>query len=531
MAVPGVSGCGHFADLQAAVRGVYTPARGLALAAIVMSSFLLLIGTSWRASPDSALYLELGESLASGKGYVFNEEPHTYVPPGYPALIAVIAWLRPSFLGYRILMALMGICTAAAGYYLVKSLLDRDTALLVGGVFAVNHVLLCHSATTTSDVPFTLVVLLSLHALVRASAGEAGLAAVCLAGIMCGLTPLVRVNGWGIPPAGAVYLFSSWRQRDTRARCTLTVLFLVAAIIPGMLWELHKLSLPQSFSEGTYFNAVVGRSLGTLVAIMLDASWEYVLEMNFALTGLSIKTGVVELLVPTVVAIGALVAFKRGERLFVPLVAIQMCGLILSPAGSRYLIALLPGLYLFLGVGIVRISGWLGKRTDKRPPAWIESRNVVIAFFSALIFVNAAHNVIPILEARQAVQSGGAETIRDVPFFRAASWLKNNAPHAVVLSMHPRVLHYLSGSKTVELVRSGVPEHEVWVNRTAEVRRLIQRTEPAFLFSDASNATMLASVRDALHGLGLELVEVSEASTSRFQLWRIVPSASNPATR
>ncbi|MEW6139328.1 MAG: glycosyltransferase family 39 protein [Thermodesulfobacteriota bacterium] len=531
MAVPGGSGCAHFADLQAAVRGVYTPARGFALAAIVMSSFLLLISSSWRASPDSALYLELGESLASGKGYVFNEEPHTYVPPGYPALIAVTAWLRPSFLGYRILMALTGICTAAAGYYLVKKLLDRDTALLVGGVFAVNHVLLCHSATTTSDVPFALVVLLSLHVLVRASAGEAGLAAVCFAGIMCGLPPLVRVNGWGIPPAGAIFLFSSWRQRDTRARWTLTVLFLVAAIIPGTLWELHKLSLPQSFSEGTYFNAVVGRSLGTLVAIMRDASWEYVSEMNFALTGLSIKTGVVELLVPTVVAIGALVALKRGERLFVPLVAIQMCGLILSPAGSRYLIALLPGLYLFLGVGIVRILGWLGKRTNRRPPGWIESRNIVIAFFSALIFVNAAHNVIPILEARQAVQSGGAETIRDVPFFRAASWLKNNAPHAVVLSMHPRVLHYLSGSKTVELVRSGVPEHEVWVNRTAEIRCLIQRTEPAFLFSDASNATMLASVRDALHSLGLELVEVREASTSRFQLWRLVPSASDSTTR
>ncbi len=52
--------------------------------------FLLLINDSWNASPDSALYLSLGESLSSGKGYVFNGAPHTFVPPGFPLILAGI---------------------------------------------------------------------------------------------------------------------------------------------------------------------------------------------------------------------------------------------------------------------------------------------------------------------------------------------------------------------------------------------------------------------------------------------------------
>jgi hypothetical protein len=91
--------------------------------------------------------------------------------------------------------------------------------------------------------------------------------------------------------------------------------------------------------------------------------------------------------------------------------------------------------------------------------------------------------------------------------------------------MHPRVLHYLSGVRTVELVRSGVPEHEVWVNRRQEIKRLIERTEPSFLFSDGHNETMLREVRAALKSLSLRLVEVRDAeASSRFRLWKIAPA-------
>jgi len=132
-----------FDGLADALKGLHTPGRVVALAALAVLSFGLVINSSWKATPDSALYLELGESLAHGRGYMFNGEPHTYVPPGFPALVAASSWIfGDGFLTYRILMAIMGLLAAGAGYLLIRRLCGPDVGLLVGGLFAVNHDLL-----------------------------------------------------------------------------------------------------------------------------------------------------------------------------------------------------------------------------------------------------------------------------------------------------------------------------------------------------------------------------------------------------
>ena len=71
----------YFPELVEAARGIRSSRKELVLAFVVVICFLTIINGSWKASPDSALYLELGESLAKGVGYKFNGEWHTYVPP------------------------------------------------------------------------------------------------------------------------------------------------------------------------------------------------------------------------------------------------------------------------------------------------------------------------------------------------------------------------------------------------------------------------------------------------------------------
>jgi len=187
-----------FQELSEALRGVYTPLRCAAVLGVALLGFLLVINSSWKATPDSALYLELGESLHRGCGYVFNGEPHTYVPPGYPSMVAFAAYvLGEGFLTYRILMALMGALTALAGYLFVRRLCGPDTGLLVGGLFAVNHVLLHNATFTTSDVPFALFTLVALNAALHAgSQPRHPWGAVVLAGLLAGVPALFRVNGW-----------------------------------------------------------------------------------------------------------------------------------------------------------------------------------------------------------------------------------------------------------------------------------------------------------------------------------------------
>jgi hypothetical protein len=186
------------------------------------------------------------------------------------------------------------------------------------------------------------------------------------------------------------------------------------------------------------------------------------------------------------------------------------------------MILLLPGLYLFLALGIVRVSRWISAKAGHDLQRWCRPRIILVSVFAALSVFNIGHNLATIVQARTPLEAQGAESSRDLPFFKAARWLKGHAGNAVVLTMYPRVIHYLSGLPTVELVRSGVPEHEVWVDAQQEIRRLIRDREPTFFFSDAKNDNLLSQVRLAAEGLGLRLEEVSEASSPpRFHVWKI----------
>jgi len=514
-----------FDEVRDAIKGVYTPRRGLFLAAVTVIAFCLVINSSWRATPDSALYLELGQSLARGQGFVYNNEPHTLVPPGYPALVALAAKIGgEGFLTYRILMALMGLLTAGAGYLLVRRLCGPDVAFLAGGLFAVNHVLLLNSTFTASDVPFALCTLIALNAVVSAARSQHRTLWIVAAGLLAGLPALVRVNGWGVAPAAAIFLICSRTDRSVSRHMVLVVTFLAVSVIPGALWVIHKASYPSSFHEGTWLAAISGRGLDTQLSIVLKAAWEYIPETSYALSGASIKTGFLEFVIPGLVLAGLVAAARREERLLVPFTLIQYGGLLLAPAGSRYLIMLLPGLYLFFALGLIRFYQWVIPKMGGFGSTQITRERLVVYCFALLAILNVGANIITIYQARNALQPGGAESQRDLPFFSAAQWLNRHASGGVVMSMHPRIIHYLSGLPSVELTRSGVPEHDAWVRNPELIRNLVKSRKPEFFFSDASDSKLLAGVSQALESLNLRLEEISEArSSSRFALWRIRP--------
>lgn len=503
------------AELGEAVQGVHTRSR-LAIVIIVAAvSFCLVVNSSWTASPDAALYLALGESLARGGGYAFNGVTHTFVPPGYPALVAVAERISGGgFLGYRALMALLGLLTAAVGYALAVRLCGRDAGLLVGGLFAVNHVLLENSTLTLADVPFALAVLIALHALLTAAAARNRVLWTVAAGVLSGLSALVRVNGLGVPPAGAIFLWCMWSDVSKGRRAALLGLFLVIAYVPALLWELWKASYPIAYSEAGYLHMVAGRGLDYQARLVGAALWAYFSETSYAITGVALKTGVLELLAPLLVVWGATAAWRGGERLLVPLTVIQYAGLLVSPAGSRYLIMLIPALYIFLGLGILRAARAAGSAA--------RSRQVIVGCFAILAVLNVGHNAKTFYQARTPLEVNGAESERSLPFFSAARRLAAEAPAAVVLATHPRIIHYLSGCRTIPLVRSGVPDHQAFVQDPKLIEELISRSNADFLFADRKNSAQFEATMQAVRRLGLDLVEVPISDASgRFGLFRI----------
>lgn len=509
-----------FEAIIAAVRGTYSKKRLFLAVAISALSFCAIVNSSWNATPDSALYLALGESLASGAGYVFNGEPHTFVPPGFPSLIAATAYLMgPHFLSYRLLMALIGMLTAWLGYLFVRRLCGRDAALMVGGLFAVNHALLYNCSFVLSDVPFAMVAMVALHAVLSAGRTERPLLWAVLAGLTVGLLPMVRVNGLGVPPAAAFFLFCSWKPLGWPKRLSGVAIFLAVALVPTILWTCWKASFPVSHAEGGYWNAILGRSDWDQIRIIAGALWGYFPEISEALTGLTIKTGFLELLPPLLVGTGMVVAFRSGDRLLVPVTAVQFCGLLLSSPGSRYLVFLIPALYLFLALGVLAVIPRLSRR-DVTPA---QSGRILVACFAIMALFNVSHNAITIVKARTPLEAKGPESERSLPFFTAARWLKTHAPHATVLTTRSRIVHYLSGCPTVSLLRSGVPEKDAWVSKPDEIAQLIRQRNPEFLFTDSSKADLYEKVIEVLRDMGARVEPIPEANSSpRYRLYRIV---------
>lgn len=303
----------------------------------------------------------------------------------------------------------------------------------------------------------------------------------------------------------------------------MTAIFLFAAAFPSVIWELYKASFPASFNEGTYFNAVSGRTAAMQFAIIFRSMADYATETSYALTGVVLKTGFLEFIVPIIVFVGAIAAFMKRERLLVALTAIQFAGLLLSPAGSRYILALIPALYLFLALGLLRLVKGIASKLHKQGSRLLEPKLTLTACFAVMAALNIGHDVVTVVQARAPLEAFGAESARDLPFFAAGRWLSTHATGEVVLTMYPRVIHYLSGDPTVELVRSGVPEHQAWVQSQDQIQRLITARKPTFLFSDANNENLYQHVMTAIQDLGFKLEEIREARVSdRFRLWRIV---------
>ncbi len=514
-----------FDDIRRVTKGSYTSSREYTLIAIALLQFCLIINSSWRAVPDGALYLELGESMVQGRGYIFNGEPHTYVPPGYPALIAITnIILGRDFLSYRVVMAFIGFLTGALGYLLVLRLCGKDAALLIGGAFWLSHVLLDNSTFTCSDVFFALFVFAAIHSMLGVEIGGIWRTLVVLigCGLVAGLPSLIRVNGWGIPPALAIYLFSITRGHPTRIRIFTVAVFLATALLPSALWEIYKSSFPQSANEGTYLQAVTGRDLSTQVSIIILSLKDYLQETSFALTGVSLRTGFIEFLVPTCIAVGMARLLIKGDCLLMPLTIIQILGLSLSPAGSRYLIAVMPALYLSFVEGLIFLLTLVQMRYPKLKGRPETARSIVRGCIMILICLNLAGNAVTIFQARTPVEKSGAESARDVPFFLASRWLKEHGPGAAVMTMHPRVIHYLSGLPTIELVRSGVPESQTWVHNQDEISRLVQEGKPRYFFSDEKNVFLERHLRQTLEDQGFKLRRIPELNEmSRFALWEI----------
>ena len=110
----------------------------------------------WHVGADSALYVSLGRNLATGEGYTYQGEPHTWVEPGLPLLIAAsfkvfgVDVLWP----VNLVMLGLGLVSLFLIYRLFERHAGRPVAVMITGLTGIAEVFFQYVYEIRTDIPF-----------------------------------------------------------------------------------------------------------------------------------------------------------------------------------------------------------------------------------------------------------------------------------------------------------------------------------------------------------------------------------------
>ena len=233
---------------------------------------------------DDAWYIVLAKALASGQGFALISSATTpllpTVPPGFPALLAPIFWLNPSFpdnVLWLKLVSVVAIGVASVATYVdfrAHRRLDAGTAMVLASIALLTPaVVFLATSTVMSDCVFLAAQLLAVVAIERA-ARDGSLSTPALAGMLAAVAYLIRITGVAVIVSAVVY-FAARRQ----FRSALVFVAVVAvAILPWELYAAWHAPTPQQRLEHGGSIAYPYRQLVTTgadrsVGISTDVQW------------------------------------------------------------------------------------------------------------------------------------------------------------------------------------------------------------------------------------------------------------------
>lgn len=214
----------------------------VALMAVVLLVAVLTV-TPWPvgAFQDDAIYTILAKALATGEGYRMINlpgAPHaTHYPPGYPAFLAALWRLAPSFPDNIVVFKFANagwLALAALGAYRFARTQMRwgpafAAAVALAGSLAI--VVLLVTGVVLSE-PMFMALLFPALLLSERAAREGSVRLALAAGVACGALALVRTLGAVLVPAAAIVLL---RRRHGKAALALIAAAAVL-LVPWQLW-------------------------------------------------------------------------------------------------------------------------------------------------------------------------------------------------------------------------------------------------------------------------------------------------------
>jgi 4-amino-4-deoxy-L-arabinose transferase-like glycosyltransferase len=486
----------------------------LAAAAIVGAIALAAItavpvGVFW----DDGVYLIGAKSLATGAGYRFLQlpgaPPAVHFPPAWPALLAIVWKLGPSFPDNVVLLKLVNPLLLAVGaglacrYGARRLDVPPPVAAAAAVVFAAALPVMVIAGVLFSEPFFFLALLLALGFADRA-VDSGGWRAAIAAGIAAGALALVRSAGIALVPAVVVALLLARRRREAAIAGAAAV----ALLAPWQLWiaaHAHDLAAPFRGSYGPYLGWVLGMYHERGAAFALVMARMNLLSVMRSL-GITLfpfgPRDIRPLLVTLVLVVGAIAAIRARRRAATALLFLLFYFTIVfawpySP--DRFMWAIWPLLGMLLASGAVecwRIGAHRGA---------VPSVRVTSAFACAIgIFAVAGHAGYSIRGASRHWWDSAARGNADA-LIPVADWINTNTRPDDVVAVDGEPFIYLHTGRTVVPVHILSPD-EYFAGTpldraAADLRALIAVGKPRYaVFSGAAGEREAAPMLDGRNG-------------------------------
>ncbi len=232
----------------------------LIAAALLVAALALRVGqverTPYTPINDAISYLKLGSDVARFGDYSHSEPgaggsrgPTAYFPPAYPYFVAAVDLLdghtavdSSAVHGARLANAALGTVTVALVGLVALELFGPTIGLVALAVAAVYPVLIEVSALLIAENLFTMLILASVWAVLRARRARRPLAWITAAGILLGLATLAHENGFVLVLPLA---FAAWTAAERSIKGPLALA--VAAVLMISPWTIRNAIVMHSF--------------------------------------------------------------------------------------------------------------------------------------------------------------------------------------------------------------------------------------------------------------------------------------------
>ncbi|MCX5683842.1 MAG: glycosyltransferase family 39 protein [Planctomycetota bacterium] len=354
--------------LREAIRTGQPPSRRAWGAAILALCALYALGLNnqWAISPDGALYLTLGRSLAEGRGMEFNGVHWWSLPPILPLLIAACRTVAGD--GYWLINLVLSACAvgaAVAAARIVRRLGAADLALPVLLATGLSAYLFITATRIQTDVLFTLLAALGLYGFVRGAAGSPWW--VIFGGAAMLLATLTRLQGGLFLAGGLAGLALSLRR--TRGVRRIAALAAVVAVAAAVLWYWTAYVRTQADVGAGDYTVVLSEHAETFFSLHrlenIGAGLALLPSSVFAaIFGQPLSSWL--MLGPLLIVLLGLATLARRGQWIIVLPVVLNIGLLILLGGSavarRYILPVMPYLVYALLVGTQVAVAWIRRR-------------------------------------------------------------------------------------------------------------------------------------------------------------------------